>query len=71
MPRTMKISTLINELQALKKEYGNLPVYLSSDEEGNSFGTLDAELSFGIDENEDIPVRFILYPCEQIYDFGD
>ena len=35
----MKVSELIKMLQHYKKEAGNLPVVISHDEEGNSFGT--------------------------------
>ena len=42
----MTLDKLIKILQEIKKEVGNVPVVLSSDSEGNSFGTLNAPLSF-------------------------
>lgn len=38
---TMSVSQLIEKLTALQNSYGDLPVVLSSDSEGNSFGTLN------------------------------
>jgi len=45
--KTMKISELIAALEELKSEIGDLPVLMSRDEEGNSFGTLSRDGSFG------------------------
>ena len=45
--KTMKISELIAALEELKSEAGDLPIVMSSDEEGNSFGTFSADGSFG------------------------
>lgn len=42
----MKLNELIKVLQEIKKELGNVPVIISSDSEGNSFGTLKAPYSF-------------------------
>ena len=41
----MKVSELIKMLQQIKKEAGDLPVVISHDEEGNSFGTTMAHHS--------------------------
>jgi hypothetical protein len=48
----MKLGKLIKELQALKKEVGDVQVVLSSDSEGNSWGTLHEKHSFCRLENE-------------------
>ena len=37
----MKISELIKKLEVSIKEFGDLPIIVSSDSEGNSFGTLN------------------------------
>lgn len=42
----MKISELIETLKHIEEEIGNVPVVLSSDSEGNSWGTLQAPHSF-------------------------
>ena len=42
----MKLNDLIKVLQEIKKDIGNVPVVLSSDTEGNSWGTLKEPLSF-------------------------
>lgn len=42
----MKISELIETLKHIEEEVGNVPVVLSSDSEGNSWGTLQAPNSF-------------------------
>lgn len=39
--KTMSVSQLIKKLTALQNTYGDLPVVLSSDSEGNSFGTVN------------------------------
>ena len=63
--KTMKISELVKVLNRLKGTFGDLPVYMSSDSEGNSFGTLhyddNAVSSIGVDDD-----RFVmLYPWEE------
>jgi hypothetical protein len=43
----MKISTLITQLESLKKNFGDLPVILQSDAEGNDYDTIrGAERTF-------------------------
>ena len=42
----MTLDKLIKILQEIKKAVGNVPVVLSSDSEGNSFGKLNEPLSF-------------------------
>ena len=42
----MKISELIETLKHIEEEIGNVPVVLSCDSEGNSWGTLQAPHSF-------------------------
>ena len=41
--QTIKLKQLIEELQNLYIDRGNLNVVMSRDEEGNGFGTLDTE----------------------------
>lgn len=38
--QTISLIGLIEELEKLKNEYGNMPVIHQSDPEGNSFGTI-------------------------------
>lgn len=54
----MKLIQLIEELEGLQEELGNVPVYLSRDSEGNGFGTLETESSFHIADKKSI----ILFP---------
>lgn len=42
----MKLCELIETLQYIEEEIGNVPVVVSSDSEGNSWGTLQAPHSF-------------------------
>lgn len=42
----MKLNELIETLQYIEEEIGNVPVVVSSDSEGNSWGTLQAPHSF-------------------------
>lgn len=48
----MKIKQLIKRLKHIEKVYGDIPVILSSDEEGNSYSNIDEEWSFGVIEDE-------------------
>jgi len=61
--KTLTIKELITELQALLRQEGNKEVLLSSDPEGNSFGTIDPRYSYGVEGN-----CLILYPVEQSTD---
>jgi len=56
----MKISKMIKGLKEVKKEVGDVEVYLSSDSEGNSFSTTDAEQSFSWDKK-----KLIIYPFSE------
>lgn len=74
----MKIKQLITKLKTIEKKYGDLPVILSSDEEGNSYSNIDEEWSFGVIEDEkkdektkhhEYPVIGIcIYPFENFWD---
>ncbi len=59
----MTISQLIAELERFKKQHGDVPVVLSVDTEGNSFGTTHPNdtLCPALDDNEDV-AGVILYP---------
>ena len=59
----MKISKLIKALREIKKENGNLEVYLSSDSEGNSFSTTDYEHGFYWDKE-----KVVIYPFKENID---
>lgn len=39
--KSAKISDLIKHLQRIQNTIGDVPVYLSSDSEGNSYGTIE------------------------------
>lgn len=74
---TASINDVIKTLTNLKKELtakgvknaGNIPVMLSSDEEGNYFGTLqftnNHATSLGYDEDTDYGKVVTLYPYEE------
>lgn len=67
--KTFTLTQLIHNLQAIKKELKDkgvdeCEVLLSTDEEGNSFGTIQ-KVSFGFDDEEN---TLTIYPCEEIYD---
>lgn len=47
----MLINDLIKKLADISSQHGNIPVVLSSDSEGNSFGTLNEKGSIMIVEN--------------------
>ena len=61
---TATISGLIQALQKVLKTLGDGPIVMSSDEEGNSFGTINVKDFIGKDE------KFaIMYPWEKIYPY--
>lgn len=71
--KTEKISDLIKMLKDLKGEFGDLPVYLSTDSEGNSFGTLHGYSSIGsirkgIQGDGEV-VAIGIYPWEEGLDY--
>lgn len=62
--KTLTVSQLIKNLKQIEKEgYGDRPVYLSSDPEGNSYGSIDAQQSVAYDA--DVPTKIVIYPFEQ------
>jgi hypothetical protein len=64
--KTLKISELINMLNMVKRDFGDLPVVLSSDSEGNSLGTIKGTQDVGC--LDDV---IILYPNEEGIDMED
>lgn len=61
--QTLRISELIKELQALKKQEGDIPVVHQRDPEGNGFGTIDAGTVYA-DDTEVGRVAFI-FPYDE------
>lgn len=57
---SMKIDDVIKKLNEIKATYGNIPVYMSHDSEGNDFATLD-QVSFEVINNNCKEYLFI-YP---------
>lgn len=55
--KTLKLSELIQLLEMVKRDFGDLPVVLSSDSEGNSLGTIIGSQDVGC--LDDV---IILYP---------
>ena len=59
----MTIKELIKELQQNEKAFGDVPVVISTDEEGNSFSTLEKHQSISVNlDDKDVPNGIILYP---------
>lgn len=63
--KSLTISELVKTLENLKLKFGDKEVVLSSDPEGNSFGTLDRAVGVAEFYNNHI----ILYPTEQFTGF--
>lgn len=73
--KTNTISDLIRMLEDLKDDFGDLPVFVSSDSEGNSFGTLHGYSSIGsirkgVNGDGEI-VAIGIYPWEEGLDYTD
>lgn len=68
----MIISDLIKQLQAVKQDCGDVPVVLSSDSEGNSYGTTDTQssLTYAVDNKGNV-VGIVLYPFADGYENAD
>lgn len=71
--KTNTISDLIRILKDLKEDFGDLPVFVSSDSEGNSYGTLHGYSSIGsirkgIQGDGEI-VAIGIYPWEEGIDY--
>ena len=58
----MKISELIKDLQALQGQYGDMAVWLSADEEGNTFTELIRTNRLSPYELDKTRQRIIIYP---------
>jgi len=61
----MTISKIIKELTRCRNKYGDVPLFLSCDSEGNSFGTVELD-SFCVDE-----YKVILYPFHEHMDIDE
>lgn len=59
--KTLNIKQLIAILTSIAKDKPNLKIYLSRDTEGNSYGTMDKEWSFCLDEPNQ---ALLLFPFE-------
>jgi hypothetical protein len=64
--KTIKISELIIALEELKSRAGDLPIVMSRDPEGNGFGTLSIEESYGYENG-----IATMWPYQQFADFED
>lgn len=76
--KTNTISEFIKKLEDIKKDMGDLPLVISSDSEGNSFGTLHGYSSLGaiFDEKDgkpdtDKPLALAIYPWEEGLDYSE
>lgn len=65
MTKTIKIQKLIKELQKISDIFGDIPVVLSSDEEGNSYSTMDPSNRFSLTCTAVEKGVLILYPYQE------
>lgn len=71
MEKTTKsatISQLIDMLNKAKDDFGDVEVVLSSDPEGNSFGTIDTDVTENASVNMDEKM-LVIYPFVEFTDF--
>lgn len=70
-----KLSDLIKVLQMVKKDFGDLPVYLSTDSEGNSYGSINGSMSIGTinkgDDGNGDTVAIAIYPWQEGADYTE
>ena len=63
----MKVSVLIKNLQKLKKQYGDIEVITSSDDEGNSYSPIHYAATPGnFDDDYNFITQDMVNPDEQI-----
>jgi hypothetical protein len=58
----LKLSEVIKKLNSIQKELGDVPVMMSSDSEGNNFGSIDQESFATFDEDSKY---VIIYPYHE------
>lgn len=70
--QTIKLKQLIEKLQSIYIDRGNLSVVMSRDEEGNGFGTLDPDnfdaLAISVERDGKL---LVLWPCIEHLDLED
>ena len=75
MPKkTITITELIKLLQRIQRAFGNKPVYLQQDTEGNGYGTIDKIISLRAeygDTNSNEARAIIIQPCEEGLDIEE
>ena len=65
MTKTITIKKLIEELQKISDIFGDIPVVLSRDEEGNSYSTMDPSNRFYLTCTAVDRGVLILYPYKE------
>lgn len=66
-PHTLNVKQLIFVLKDLQKRYGSdAKVFIARDEEGNGYGTVEAEFSFGFDDKKN---TLVIYPSVQVLEY--
>lgn len=65
MKETIKINKLIKELQKISDIFGDIPVVLSRDEEGNAYSTMDPSDRFSLTCTAVDRGVLILYPYHE------
>lgn len=63
---TIKISTLIKKLQEIQARFGDLPVCMSADSEGNSFGIISPEGEELVDAGSGVIVLYPIYNVSEL-----
>lgn len=64
----MKISQIVKTLNQVKKEYGDIDIFVSQDSEGNGYATTGKQSSDCIYFDE---VKVIIYPFEEGLQYRD
>lgn len=65
MTKTIKLNKFIEELQKISDIFGDIPVLLSRDEEGNSYSTMDHTNKFSVTCTAVDRGVLILYPYQE------
>lgn len=70
--QTIKLKQLIEKLQSIYIDRGNLSVVISRDEEGNGFGTLDPDEFDGLAASIERDGKLlVLWPCVEYLDLDE
>lgn len=71
MAKSIKLQRFIDELKKVYDIFGDIPVALSSDSEGNNYSTMDPTNQFSVTSIAVYKGKLILYPFKEYLDIEE